>query len=194
MSLYRSFPLAGYPSRSPAEGISRSRTPLGIRDRTKPVREYSPNVKERDNIFYDEREGNYYVYDRDDDRDYRERDYYDTDRDDTSDSSRSSFVRVRRRLTRAERYSRPNNVTEVDLQNISGVSTFHARAPEREATGHRLDRLTLIRQRHHFESIEWRKILSIRRYVNQDGRETALVQAQMSTAGGGKDDFEFEWM
>lgn len=133
-------------------------------------------------------------YDGYDDYDDRQRDYYDTDREDTSDSSGSSFVRVRRRLTRAERYRRPKNVTEVVIQNIAGDSNFHARAPERENTGHRLDKLTQIRQRHHFGSIEWRKILSIRRYVNEDGRETALVQSQMSTMGGGKDGFEFEWM
>ncbi|KAJ4512146.1 hypothetical protein HRR83_006106 [Exophiala dermatitidis] len=131
----------------------------------------------------------------DDDDDYGERDYYDDGyRDASSDASESSLVRVRRRLTRAERYRKPTNVIEVDLKSIDGGATFDPKAPAREATEHRLDRLTLIRQRHHFEAIEWRKILSIRRYVNQDRRETALVTSQISPAGRRKDDFEFEWI
>jgi hypothetical protein len=119
---------------------------------------------------------------------------YDSESDYSDDDSDSSLVRVRQRLTRAERYRKPINVIEVDLQNIAEGSTFDAKAPAREATEHRLDRMTQIRQRHHFEPVEWRKILSVRRYVNQDARETALVQCQMSTAGGGRGDFEFQWM
>ncbi|EXJ77945.1 hypothetical protein A1O3_09104 [Capronia epimyces CBS 606.96] len=116
--------------------------------------------------------------------------YYDVD--DYSDSD-SDLIDVRR-LTRAEPYVKPDNAIEVDLQNTANSSTFNAQAPARQTTENRLDRLIQIRQRHHFESIEWRKILSVRRYVNQDARETALVQSQMSTAGGGKDDFQFPWI
>ncbi|KAL2417600.1 hypothetical protein ABEF94_005838 [Exophiala dermatitidis] len=140
---------------------------------------------------YDIHRRDYY----DDDDDYGERGYYDDGyRDASSDASESSLVAVRRRLTRAERYRKPANVIEVDLKSIDGGATFDPKAPAREATEHRIDRLTLIRQRHHFEAIEWRKILSIRRYVNQDRRETALVQSQISPAGRRKDEFEFEWI
>ncbi|KIX02903.1 uncharacterized protein Z518_08846 [Rhinocladiella mackenziei CBS 650.93] len=172
-------------SQSRSRSRSRSRSWPRYRDRTPSEREYIFIPRDRDG--YDE--DLYRGVDNYDDYDGRREHVYSE-----SDDSASSFVAVRRRLTRAERYCKPDNVIEVDLQNIADGSTFDAKLPARQITEHRLDRLAQTRQRYHFESIEWRKILSVRRYVNQDARENALVQSQMSMAGGGKADFQFQWI
>lgn len=98
-----------------------------------------------------------------------------------------------RRFIRLDRYQRPENVIDVDLRDISGGSAFDPQAPSRQATQQRLERLAHARDRYHFESIERRNILSVRRYVDENAREMAVIQSQTADVGR-KNSYQFQWM
>ncbi|EXJ71329.1 uncharacterized protein A1O5_05135 [Cladophialophora psammophila CBS 110553] len=90
-------------------------------------------------------------------------------------------------------YRQPDNVIDIELQDLPGDSNFDPQTPARQSTRQRLEQLAHARQRYHIEAIERRNILSVRRYVDQDASEIGVVQSQTADPGYKNSD-QFQWI